>query len=82
MVNAHTVARGIRRRRRRIGPVLYRQSGTWSDYTDSKSSNLVSDCLPIREVIRAIRLTGRFNQSTACVFTLDFEFRKLDSPLW
>ena len=43
-----------------VGPVLYRQSGTWSDYTKSK---LVSNSLPEREVTRAIRPTGRFNRS-------------------
>ena len=47
-------------RERQVGPELYRQSGTWSDYTESK---LVSNYLPIREVTRAIRPTGRFNRS-------------------
>jgi len=37
--------------------VLYRQSGTWSDYTESK---LASSCMPIRT--RAIRPTGRFDR--------------------
>ena len=39
---------------------MYRQSGTWSDYTESK---LVSNCLPIREVTRTIMPTGRFSRS-------------------
>jgi len=62
---------------------MYRQSGTWSDYTESK---LVSNCLPIREVTRAIRPTGRFNLievicpiKPACLSILDFEFGNQDS---
>jgi hypothetical protein len=44
----------------RLGPELDRQTGTWPDYTEIK---LISDCLPIRQVTRAISPTGRFNRS-------------------